>query len=177
MNTLEAIAKRVSVRAYKPDQIPEDALQTILKAGMAAPVGMGAYGDLHLTVIQDMDILNEIGEAVNEMIFKMLGKRINKNFGAPTMVVVSSKPGRAPGGEMANAATVLENMAIAATDLGIDNIIQGGASAVIAQTPALREKIAIPDGFTPILAASFGYAVKEEAAKHHEISVNRIKTQ
>ena len=174
MNTLEAIAKRVSVRAYKPEQIPEDALQAILMAGMAAPVGMSAYGDLHLTVIQDMDILNEIGEAVNEMIFKTFGKRINKNFGAPTMVVVSSKPGRAPGGEMANTATVLENMAIAATDLGIDNIIQGGASAVIAQDPALRKKVAIPDGFTPVLAASFGYAVTQEAPKHHEISVNRI---
>lgn len=39
MNTLEAIAKRVSVRAYRPEQIPEETLQAILKAGMAAPVG------------------------------------------------------------------------------------------------------------------------------------------
>ena len=33
MNTLEAIAKRRSTRNYKPEQIPEDALQAILKAG------------------------------------------------------------------------------------------------------------------------------------------------
>ena len=38
MNTLEAIAKRTSVRSYKPDQIREEDLQKILKAGMAAPV-------------------------------------------------------------------------------------------------------------------------------------------
>ena len=31
MNTLEAIAKRVSVRAYKSEQIPENALEKILK--------------------------------------------------------------------------------------------------------------------------------------------------
>lgn len=175
MNTLEAIAKRVSVRAYKPEQIPEDALQAILKAGMAAPVGSGAYDTLHLTVIQDMALLNEIGEAVNELVFKVLGKRMNKNFGAPTMIVVSAKPGHMLGIEMANAATVLENMALAATDMGIDNIIWGGASAVIAQNPELRAKARIPEGFKPALVASFGYGTAEETAKQHTISVNRVE--
>ena len=174
MNTLEAITKRVSIRAYKPDQIPEEALQTILEAGMAAPVGSGAYDTLHLTVIQDMGILNEIGKAVNDLVFKVLGRRMNKNFGAPTMIVVSAKPGHMPGIEMANAATVLENMTLAATDLGIDSIIQGGASAMLAQNPELRAKVQIPEGFQPALAISVGYGVSTEPAKQHVISVNRI---
>ena len=174
MNTLEAIAKRVSIRAYRQDQIPEEHLQDILRAGMAAPVASGAYDSLHLTVIQDMGVLNEISEAVNEMVFRMLGKRMNKNFGAPTMIVVSAKPGRMPDIEMANAATVLENMALAATDMGIDNIIWGGASALIAQNPALKGKLQIPDGFQPVLAASFGYGKTGEPAKKHTISVNRL---
>lgn len=174
MNTLEAIAKRVSVRSFKPDQISEEALQNILKAGMAAPVGSNDYGSLHLTVIQDMKILNEIGESVNEMIFKLLGKRMNKDFGAPTIIIVSSKPGRMPGIEMANAGTVLENMAIAATDMGIDNIIWGGASAAIAQNPSLRSRLMIPEGYNPTLAASFGYAACPQEAREHSISVNRV---
>lgn len=174
MNTLEAIAKRVSVRSYRPEQIPEEALQTILKAGMAAPVGSGAYDTLHLTVIQDMDILNEIGEAVNDLVFKVLGRRMNKSFGAPTMIVVSAKPGHMPGIEMANAATVLENMTLAATDMGLDSIIQGGASAVLAQNAFLRAKVQIPEGFQPALAISVGYGVSAEPAKQHVISVNRI---
>lgn len=174
MNTLEAIAKRVSVRSYKPEQIPEEALQTILKAGMAAPVGSGAYDTLHLTVVQDMDILNEIGDAVTELVAKVLGRRMNKNFGAPTMIVVSAKQGHMPGMEMANAATVLENMALAATDLGIDNIIWGGAAAVIAQGPELRAKLQIPEGFNPTLVVSFGYAAMDEPAKQHTITVNRV---
>lgn len=175
MNTLEAIAKRYSARAYDPNrQIPEEALQAILNAGMAAPVGSGAYDTLHLTVIQDMDLLNEIGEAVNELIFKMLGRRMNKNFGAPTMIVVSAKPGHMPGIEMANAATVLENMAIAATDLGIDNIIWGAASAVLNQNAELRAKAQIPEGFQPALVCSFGYAKVAEPAKQHTITINRV---
>ena len=174
MNTLEAIAKRVSIRSFKPNQIPEEDLQGILKAGMAAPVGSNDYASLHLTVIQDAAILNEISEAVNEMIFKMLGKRMNKNFGAPTMIVVSSKQGRVPGIEMANTGTVLENMVLAATDMGIDSIIWGGASAVIAQSVELRTRLQIPEGYNPTLVASFGYAENKQEARQHSITVNRI---
>lgn len=42
---------------------------------------------------------------------------MDKNFGAPTMIVVSSKPAVFPGIEYANAACVIENMAIATTSL------------------------------------------------------------
>lgn len=174
MNTLEAIAKRVSVRSYKPDQIPEEDLQKILKAGMAAPVGSGAYGSLHITVIQDRKLIEDIGGAVNDMVLKMLDKKMEKRFGEPTMIMVSAQPAHMPGIEMANAGCVLENMAIAAADLGIDNIIWGGAAAVAAQNEDLMRRMQIPEGYKPVLCASFGYAVQSESAKEHTISVNRI---
>ena len=174
MNTLEAIAKRVSVRAYKPEQISDEALDAILKAGTAAPVGSGAYDSLHITVLQDWDLLNEIGNAVTDMVEKLMGRRMDKNFGAPTMIFVSAKPGMMPGIEYANAACVLENMLIAATSMGIDNIVWFGGSAVVAQNEKLMQKLGIPDGFKPTLCASFGYAVNEQPAKVHTISVNRV---
>lgn len=173
MNTLEVIAKRVSIRSYKPEQIPEEVLEKILKAGMSAPVASGLYDSLYITVIQNEDILNEISNAVTEMMIKITGKRLDKNFGEPTMVIVSSKPAMVSGIEYANAACVLENMAIAATSLGVDNIIWGGASVVAKEEP-IRSKIGIPEGFTPVLCASFGYAVTEEPVKEHNISINRI---
>ena len=43
MNTLEAIATRKSTRAYTPEQISEEALDTILKAASAAPIAMAKY--------------------------------------------------------------------------------------------------------------------------------------
>ena len=173
MNTLEAIAKRYSARAYKSEQISEENLNEILKAGMSAPVGSGLYDSLHISVIQEWDLLNEISNAVTDMVEKMLGKRLDKNFGAPTMMIVSAKPAKMPGIEYANAACVLENMAIAATSLGIDNIIWGGAATIVKEEP-YRSKVGIPEGFTPVLCASFGYAVKEEPAKEHTITVNRV---
>ena len=174
MNTLEAIAKRTSVRAYKEEQIPEDELQKILKAGMSAPVGSGAYDSLHITVIQDRKLIEDIGGAVNDMVLKMLGRKMDKRFGEPTMIMVSAQPAHMPGIEMANAGCVLENMAIAATDLGIDNIIWGGAAAVAAQNEDLMKRMQIPEGYKPVLCASFGYARDPETAKEHSISVNRV---
>lgn len=174
MNTLDTIAKRTSIRAYKPMQILEEALDTILKAGMAAPVGSGQYDSLHLTVIQNMELLNEIGNKVTALVQKTLGKKLDKNFGAPTMIIVSAKQGHVPGVEYANAACILENMALAATDMGIDNIVWGGAAVVVSQDDSLRSKLEIPKGFPPVLCASFGYGAVEEPAKVHTISVNRI---
>lgn len=173
MNAQEAIARRVSARAYKPEQIPEETLQAIIDAGCAAPVASGQYDALHLSVIQDSALLNDIGSAVTDMIEKLMGKRMNKNFGAPTMIIVSAKPGMIPGIEYANAACVLENMAIAATSMGIGNIIWGGAAAV-AKQDAFRDRIGIPEGFTPVLCASFGYAKEDAPAKPHSICVNRV---
>ena len=60
MNTLEAIAKRKSTRNYTPAQIPEEALEVILKAGFAAPVAMAKYDSLHITVVQTQQLLDKI---------------------------------------------------------------------------------------------------------------------
>ena len=174
MNTIDAILKRKSTRSYKQEQIPEEALNTIIEAGFSAPVSSGLYDSLHITIIQDKEILDEIRNATNEMIFKMLNKRMDKNFGEPTMIIVSSKPAMAPSVEYANVACVLENMAIAATDMGIDNIIWGGAAAAVSQNKELSSKLGIPEGFTPILCASLGYATTKENPRKHTISVNRV---
>jgi hypothetical protein len=44
METLKAIEARKSTRGFKPDQIPDAALETILKAGAQAPVSSVALG-------------------------------------------------------------------------------------------------------------------------------------
>ena len=90
------------------------------------------------------------------------------------MIIVSTKPGMMPRIEYANAACVLENMAIAATSLDINNIIHGGASGVAAQNEELKKQLEIPEGFNTILCASFGYATKKTPAKKHEKSVNKV---
>ena len=174
MNAIESITARKSTRAYKSKQISNNDLEIILQAGMAAPVGSSAYDTLHITVVQNQDLFSKINVAVTDMIFKIMGKKVDKNFGAPTMIFVSSKPAMMPGLEYANSACVLENMAIAATSLGIDNIIWGGAAGAAAQNDALQKAMKIPEGYKPVLCISLGYAKETESPKKHEISVNKV---
>ena len=174
MNVIESINARKSTRSYESRQINNNALETILQAGMAAPVGSGAYDTLHITVVQNQEIFLKINTAVTDMIFKMMGKKMDKNFGAPTMIFVSSKPSVMPGLEYANVACVLENMSIAATSLGIDNIIWGGAAAAVAQNAELQKALEIPEGYKPVLCISLGYAKEEESSKKHEITINKV---
>ncbi len=174
MNTLEVIAKRVSVRKYQPKQIPEEALQKILKAGMAAPVASAKYDSLHIAVVQTEEILKQIADATSDFISKIFGYRKEMDFGAKTLVIISGAAGMVPGIEYASAGCIAENMLLAATDMGIDNIVWAGAAAVIAQSEELKKKLGIPDGMKPLLCASFGYAANGETAKDHEIAVSRV---
>lgn len=67
-----------------------------------------------------------------------------------------------PGIDYANAACVLENMVPAATDQGVNSLIWGGAATAVNQNGLLKKLLEIPDGFKPLLCASFGYAAKSE---------------
>ena len=174
MQTLEAIAKRKSTRSYKPEKISEDALQTILKAAFAAPVAMGNYDSLHLTVVEDPALLDRVNTAAGEMVFRMLGARKNTDFGAKTLILVSSTPVHRPGTDHANAGIVVENMVLAATAMGIDSVILGAAPAAVAQDLELMKALEIPEGYTPLLGAFLGYGAEDTPAKTHVISVNRV---
>jgi nitroreductase len=56
---LTTIKKRRSVRSFKPDQITEAELQTVLEAGIYAP-SAGNQQLWHFTVIQDKQVLDQL---------------------------------------------------------------------------------------------------------------------
>ncbi len=66
METMKTMEIRQSCRAYTPEQICEADLEVILQAANAAPVGMGRYEDVHLTVIQNNELLDEIDSVAAE---------------------------------------------------------------------------------------------------------------
>jgi nitroreductase len=175
MNTLEAIAKRKSTRAYAEKQVSEEDLQRILQAGFAAPVAMAKYDSLHITVIRNEKVIAKINAMTAEMFSRRMGVKKNTDFGAKTMLLVSTvKDGLSPEMLYANVGIVVENMILAATDLGIDSVILGGAPSIVAQDEALVRSLDIPEGFRPVLGAFLGYAEAEEPPKKHDIAVNFV---
>lgn len=174
MNTLEAIKKRVSCRAYKPELISKELLDEILKAGMAAPIASAKYDSMHITVVENEVVLKQIIDASSEFISNFSGKRKDMDFGVTNMVVISGAPGLAPGMDYANAGCIVENMLIAATSMGIDNIVWAIPAIAISQNSDMMTQLGIPEGLKPLLCASFGYAVTDTPAKEHIITVNRV---
>ena len=174
MNTLEAIAKRKSTRSYKPELISEEALAAIIKAGCAAPIALARYDTLHITVVQHEGLIEQIFDQAREAVFAAIGVRKSLNYGAKTLIVVSSLPQHREGMDYANGGIVIENMVLAATALGIDNCIMGAPIAALAGNAELSALVGVPDGFTPVLGAVFGYAAEDAPAKEHTITVNRV---
>ncbi|MEA4969815.1 MAG: nitroreductase family protein [Candidatus Pelethousia sp.] len=157
METMKAIAKRKSTRAFAPEKAVAKAdLDAILAAGCAAPVGAGDYPSLHLTVVQNPQSLNRINKAVQAAF------NIDRDvlYGAPILVLVSSSEPKVPNIQYANVGCIMENMLLAATDLGVDSVYLWSAANVIAKIPELQKELGIPEGFTPISGAALGYAVE-----------------
>jgi nitroreductase len=169
---MKAIAIRKSTRSYKDEPIPQDILDKILLAGCAAPVGRGAYGSLHLTVINTPEGMAKVAEAAMNS-----PRPGGVAFGAPVLVVVSVQGSPMPALDVANAACVTENMIIAATDLGIGSVYVFGPANMIKNTEGLAAKLGIPEGFFPEAAVCLGIPEEPltvERELTYKINVNYI---
>ena len=57
MSGMDSIFLRKSVRSYTGEPPTPEELDQILRACYAAPVGMGRFDSLHITVVRDRDYL------------------------------------------------------------------------------------------------------------------------
>ena len=141
---------------------------------MAAPVASAKYDSMHITVVENEAILKQIIDASSDFISSFTGQRKEMDFGVKNMIIVSGAPGQAPGMDYASAGCIVENMLLAATSMGIDNIVWAIPAIAISQNAEMMTQLGITEGLKPLLCASFGYAVTDTPAKEHIISVNRV---
>lgn len=168
METLDAIKNRVSTRKFLPKQITEKELEIILNAGKQAPVAYNKYDDLVITVVQNKDVLNEIDRLCDEH----YGADTMVFFNAPTLIFVSSKKAKYDQ-EYENVACVMENMALAATDINIGNVYLKGMTLHI-EEQTLAKLLNLPEGVKAIAALGVGYPDGEMKPKIHDIKIDRI---
>jgi len=65
LDTIETIMKRRSIRSYRPDEIPDEDLRTILEAGRQAP-SAGNRQPWHFVVVKDPDLKQEVADACHD---------------------------------------------------------------------------------------------------------------
>lgn len=160
MELFEAIEKRFSNRKYLDKQISNEDLNKILKAGMQAPIGRGKYEDMHITVIQTKDFLNEISGLADRSVF----------YNAPTLVIISARDD-GHGLDKENSACVAMNMLLAATALNLGSIYLNLVIGLIKEHKDVLDKLNLPEGFVPVVGVGLGYADGTHI-REHEINVD-----
>ena len=80
---IEVLMNRRSVRKFKPDQITDEELKTVLDAGTYAPT---AKGDQRPFIVAVQD--KETRDALAELNTKIAGRSADCYYGAPTLIFV-----------------------------------------------------------------------------------------
>ena len=172
MNTFETICSRKSVRRYTGEKPSKEELKKILTAANAAPVGMKAYDSIVLSVISDKEYLDKIDHNCREY---MKMPDLSMLYGAPTVIVISSKMSPAPNDNTcySNAAIIVHNMALEATELGLGSCYLWGAAFAMNESEELLKKLDLPEGFVPCCAVGLGKT--DEKFTLRDIPEDRIK--
>lgn len=112
---LDLLLTRRSVRAYKPDPVPEALLEEVLRAGTYAPTGGGRQSPV-LVAVTDKAARDEI----SRLNAAVMGRDTDPYYGAPVLVLALADPASSTWVEDASCA--LENMMLAAHALGLGSV-------------------------------------------------------
>ncbi len=172
MNTTDAIRSRFSVRAFRDEPVADEQLQALLTAANASPVGMKRYEDVHLTVIRDKEMLKLLdAESAN-----YVGRwGTHPLYGAPMLIIVSARlNSNMTSVGYANAAIMVQNMALQAVELGLGACHIWGVLPALQGRDKLRALNLIPEGFTACAGLAVGAFDGEYTLR--DIPLDRVAT-
>lgn len=182
MEVLQAISNRRSHRDYKAEQIPEEVLSAILKAGLESPSARNRQ-PWHYSVVQN----DELNQEIHDEASSVMGKDGSPRFAdpgfqmfyhAPTVIFLfgdKSNPWT-----QVDCGIAVENMALAAEGLGIGSVILGLPKAAFAGPRAdeLRKRLECPEEYDFVIALALGYATdQKEPHDLHMDHISRIREE
>jgi nitroreductase len=166
---LQNILTRRSVREFKDEQIKDEELDLILKAGIYAPSGMNKQS-WQFTVVQNKEKIELLAKVVREA----LGRDAGYNFyEPPTLIMLSNDKDNTNG--LADCSCALENIFLMASSLGIGSCWINQLKTICDENE-VREVLRsfdIPENHIVWGIASIGYPNSE--SKTHERKDGVIK--
>ena len=161
-NVIEAIKERSSTRGYTSEPLTDAELQTLIHAGLQAPTAANKQ-EIHFTVLKgDNPILTELEEEKNRL-RNITVQEHNFYDEAPVVVILSADSSYK--WSPLDAGIAVENMALAAEDLGLGNLIIGCIfDAMRGEKKEYYSKaLKFPDNYEYEIAIAFGHkAVSKE---------------
>ena len=174
----QAIISRRSIRDFKPDQISELQLKTIINCGFHAPSGMNCQG-WYLSVIQNKQLLDEIHQEhirslpPVEKLPPVMQERLknpdyNVFFHAPTVIMVS----HAEKAGSLNCGFLGQNMVLTAQSLGLGTCYLGGILQLLLapEGQPFLDQMKIPDGYSPCFLIAVGQPNEQPAMRERDFT-------
>ena len=152
--TIKTLLERRSIRSFKSEQVKNDDLDLILKAGTYAPTARGTQAPV-IVVVQDAETIAEM-EKLNAEV--MGNPEARPFYGAPTVIVVFSDT-RLTNNAFQDGSLVLGNLMNAAFSLGVDSCWINRATETF-KTPAgieLMKKWGLDENYIGIGNCILGY--------------------
>ena len=147
-SALEVIMSRTSIRAFTGEVVSRGSLETILKAGMAAPTAMNSQ-PWRFVVVREQATKDKLAGGFNKMIAK-----------APVVIVVCGKTTGRMGGEnhnwTADCAAATENLLLAVNALGLGAVWTACYPYEDRMTPSI-EALGLPKDVKPYCIVPIGH--------------------
>ena len=160
---LDCLRTRRSIRKFKPLQITNDELCTVLEAGTWAPTGKGRQ-DPWIVAVQNPALIARLVR-MNAAVKSI---KVNPYYDAPTIVLVfGSDPALWPN-SLQDGSLVLGNMMLAAHAIGLGSCWINREREMFA-TPEgkqLMQELGLQEGLIGIGALSLGYPDEEPHPAH-----------
>ena len=109
---IENMISRRSVKAYKPDMVPMELIEEVVKAGTYAPTGMNMQSPVIVAVVN-----KEVRDHLSRMNAPIMGTSSDPFYGAPVVLVVLADKNRPTA--VYDGTLVMGNMLNAAHSLGL----------------------------------------------------------
>ena len=168
-SALDVIMTRTSIRSYTGDEVTQDQLETILKAGMAAPTAMNGQ-PWRFVVVTDKDVIERVFAS------GFRGEMFTK-AGAVIVVCGQSTQMRKPFGQpdaeeteqpnmfwYEDCSAAAENILLAAHALGLGAVWTAGYPAMERITP-IAEALGIPANVLPLCIIPVGVPAENPEPK------------
>lgn len=177
-DTLKTIATRYSCRSYTGAPIENEKVEAIALSAVQAPSGMNEQ-PWQIIVVRDKELLGDMDVTTMDMLSKLddtsIYDRIMSRGGklfynAPCMFIIAKKPNTD-----LDCGIVAENIALAATSLGLGNVICGLAKFVFStdKCEEYKSKL-IPEGYEFGMAVLVGYPTNAEGTPH-KVDMGKIR--
>lgn len=155
-NVIEAIRKRSSTRGYTAEPLTDAELQTLIHAGLQAPTAANKQ-EIHFTVLKgDNPILAELEEEKNRL-RDISTPEHNFYYEAPIVVILSADSTYK--WSPLDAGIAVENMALAAEDLGLGSLIIGCIFDALRgeKKEYFSKTLKFPENYEYEIAIAFGH--------------------